>query len=414
MNRGTLKKKKLPDHPGVYFFKGKRHILYIGRATSLRDRLASYFGNDLIKARGSRIVDMVNKSTKLDFIKTDSVLEAILLEAELIRKYQPKYNTESKDDKSFNSIVITKEEFPQVLVVRDRDLDKENFFFKNKRGKQIKVTNVFGPFAEGSLLLASIKIVRRIFPFRGKNCVPNQIRPCFERQIGVCPGVCTGEIGKSDYASLINKIKLFLSGRRSYLEKKLKKDMKDFAGNQDFEKANEVKKQLFAIKYIRDTSLLKNDLARHPPGDLYRIEAYDIAHISGKSAVAVMTVVLNGFAKKSEYRVFKPRYDYKGDDVGFLKEVLERRFKHNEWPKPQLIVVDGGLGQLNAVHGTLRKLGIKMDFVAVTKDANHKPIKFLSKGKIKAPKRDILLANSEAHRFSLKHHRASRGKSFFA
>jgi excinuclease ABC subunit C len=121
-NKKLLSNAKLPDSPGVYFFLGdRRQILYIGRATSLKDRVKSYFSSDLLETRGPQIVDMVAKAKKIDFRKTDSVLEAIILEADLIKKFQPAHNTREKDDKSFNCVVITDEDFPQVLIIRKRE-----------------------------------------------------------------------------------------------------------------------------------------------------------------------------------------------------------------------------------------------------------------------------------------------------
>ena len=117
-----LKKIKLPDSPGVYFFKRNSEILYIGRATSLKDRVRSYFSKDLIETRGQLIVSMIEKAKTLDFEKTDSVLEAIILESNLIKKYQPPYNTDEKDDKSFNYVVIINDDYPIVLLVRGKDL----------------------------------------------------------------------------------------------------------------------------------------------------------------------------------------------------------------------------------------------------------------------------------------------------
>src|SRR3989344_4995401 len=164
MQRPELKKFKLPDNPGVYFFKKGREILYIGKAASLRDRVRSYFSSDLESGRGPAIVKMVTDATKISWLSTDSVLEALILEANMIKRYQPPANVDEKDNKSFNYLVITKENFPRVLVVRGRELFQK---WNNKDSK-----HVFGPFPAVLALRDAINIVRKIFPFRDSKCVP--------------------------------------------------------------------------------------------------------------------------------------------------------------------------------------------------------------------------------------------------
>jgi excinuclease ABC subunit C len=221
-----IKQYNLPDEPGIYFFKQGTDILYIGKATSLRDRVRSYFSLDLIKTRGPHIVDMVFKADSLEHIKTDSVLEALILEANLIKKYQPNYNSKEKDDKSFNYVVITREAYPQVLLVRGKDLDEH---FPKKEMKY-----VFGPYPHGLELKEGLRIIRRIFPYRDARCVPLSGKPCFNRQIGLCPGVCTGEISIKEYGRIIRNIKLLFEGKNHALIRTLTKEMKICAKEQAF------------------------------------------------------------------------------------------------------------------------------------------------------------------------------------
>jgi len=423
----VLKKLKLPDAPGVYFFKYGAKILYIGKATSLKDRVKSYFSSDLIQTRGPLLVDLIYKADKIDFIKTNSVLEAIILEANLIRKHQPKYNTKEKDNKSFNYVVITKEDFPRILIARGREIEK---------GLNYKIKEKFGPFTSGESLRTILKIIRKIFPYRDR-CLPNQGKPCFNRQLGLCPGVCDGAINKKDYAKIINKIKLLLSGRIDSLKKDLGGEMKVLVKKQLFEKANVVKKQIFSLEHIQDVALIKNEhnLPLTPSlsggenraeGPLtrglgvLRIEAYDIAHLSGTNNVGVMVVMEDGEFIKSDYRKFIIK-NCKGNDIGALQEILERRLKHPEWPKPNLIVVDGGLAHLNIANKVLDKHkgfafeGEAFVFVgAVTKDDKHKAKAIISSANqncqdiIKKYKKEILSINNEAHRFALAFHRQKR------
>jgi len=407
MKYQVLKSKKIPQGPGVYFFIGTgRKILYIGKATSLRDRIRSYFGADTIKARGPQIVSMVEKSKTVKFKKTDSVLEALILEAELIKKHRPRYNTKEKDDKSFNYIVITDEVFPRVLIVRGRELEK------TLHTPRFKIKDSFGPFPRGGVLKDAVKIIRKIFPFRD-TCTPGIGRPCFNRQIGLCPGVCTGEISQKEYRARIKNLKLFLRGKKKDLIRNLTKEMKIFAKAHQFEKAGEIKRTLFSLSHIQDIALLKNADRRGLNAEKrgIRIEGYDVAHISGKHPVGVMTVIENGEAAKNEYRKFKIKSFEGVDDTRALKEVLERRLAHPEWQYPRLIVVDGGKAQKNAAEAVLRVAGATIPVVGVVKDEHHRPKEILGDKILKQKyEREILFANSEAHRFAIKYHREARGR----
>lgn len=173
-----LKQFNLPDGPGVYFFKQGKSILYVGKATSLHDRVRSYFNKDLIESRGPRLVAMLELADSIDFIQTDSVLEALILEAREIKKYQPKYNTREKDNKSFYQVIITKEDYPRVLMIRERELE-----VKPDLAGSIKYK--FGPFPYPSELREALRIVRKIFTYRDK-CSPLSGRACFNVQIGLC------------------------------------------------------------------------------------------------------------------------------------------------------------------------------------------------------------------------------------
>ncbi len=402
MKYQDLKTKKIPQEPGVYFFMGAGgKIFYIGKATSLRDRVRSYFGVDVANTRGPQIVSMVEKSKAVKFQRTDSVLEALILEAELIRKYRPPYNTKEKDNKSFNHIVITKEPFPRVLVVRGRDLSLGNF--------KSSIDEIFGPFPQGGVLRDAIKIIRKIFPFRD-TCVPGIGRPCFNRQIGLCPGVCTGEISQEEYRVQIKNLKLFLRGRKKDLIRNLTKEMKTLSKRQEFEKAGEIKRRLFALSHIQDIALIKNNIQGESL-DRFRVEAYDIAHISGKHLVGVMTAIENGELAKNEYRKFKIKSFVGIDDTRALKEILERRLAHPEWQYPRLIVVDGGKAQKNAAEAVLRTVGASIPVVGVVKDEHHRPKEILGDRALKQKyEREILFVNNEAHRFAIKYHREARGR----
>jgi excinuclease ABC subunit C len=405
MRLEDCQKLNLPDEPGVYFFRDSSgEILYIGKATSLKDRVKSYFSKDLIYSRGPTIVKMVEDAETVTYQVADSVLEALIHETNLIKKYMPPANVMQKDDKSFNYIVITKEKFPQVLLARGKDIPAD--FPEKKR------LYIIGPFPQGGVLREGIKIIRTIFPFRDDKCTPGQGRPCFNRQIGLCPGVCTGEISESEYKQLIKNLILFFEGKKVKIKANLNNEMKEYAARKEFEKADEIKHRLFTLEHIQDIALIKEEPLTGGV-DGFRIESYDIAHMSGKEMTGVMVVVEEGKAKKSDYRKFRIRTIPGSDDTGALKEVLTRRFTHDEWPFPNLLVVDGGLAQRNAAEEILEKYALTIPVVSVLKDKHHKP-KAIEGNQEMAElyERQILLSNAEAHRFAITYHKKLRQKRF--
>jgi excinuclease ABC subunit C len=409
--------KHLPETPGVYFFLGEKEvILYIGKATVLRDRVRSYFAKDMLFTRGPKIVKMLSLAQRVAWTSTDSVLEALLLESRLIKDHQPTYNTDAKDDKSFNHVVITDEEFPRVLLVRGHDLSEGKFTFK--------VRSMYGPFPHGTELRTAMKIVRSIFPFRDK-CSPtdnrqpttdnNKPKPCFHRQIGLCPGVCMGEISARAYGSIIRNIERFFEGKKKSIAEKLEKEMMREARRLHFERAGEIKRTLFALRHIEDVALLTDN--RKPTTDNgggIRIEAYDVAHTMGQASVGVMTVVEGGRLNKDEYRLFNLRGNHQGNDLSALEELLSRRLKHREWRTPDIVAVDGNFLQLGVAEKLFSQETIFQPLLlGVVKDSHHKPKDILHLPAGLANLRgDILLANGEAHRFAIRHHRVKRGKEF--
>lgn len=393
--------KNPPDAPGVYFFKNaKGSILYIGKATSLRGRIRSYFSGDVFRTRGPLIAAMIEQTIQVDFTQTGSVLESLFLEAELIKKHKPKYNTDLKDDKSFNFVVITKENFPRVLLTRGRNLAND---------KLPVTSHQFGPFPNGGMLREAMKLVRKIFPFRD-TCTPGAGKPCFNAQIGLCPGVCFGAITRQEYAKIVQNIILFFKGRKEDLMKKLEREMKDSARKEEFEKAQKVKKTIFALAHIRDVSLLKKE-PNSATGN-FRIECYDIAHISGAFTVGAMTVTENGEANKKEYRKFKIQNSQGVNDTAHLLEVFNRRLRHPEWRFPNLIVVDGGGAQRNVAENILKEYGVEIPVVGVVKDEHHRPREIIG-DQILAHRheKEILIGNAEAHRFAITYHKKLRGKT---
>jgi len=402
-------KLNLPDNPGVYLFKEGSKVLYIGRATSLRDRVRSYFANDLIATRGPLLVDMVTKANKVDFQHTDSVLEAIILEAKLIKQYQPWYNTKEKDNRSFNFIVITNEDFPRVLLVRERELET---------GVDYKIKIKFGPFTQGTALKEGLKILRKIFPYRSE-CKLNQKSPCFNFQIGLCPGTCVGMVSKVEYNKTIKNLVKFFSGEKDKLVRDLEKEMNALAKTQEFEKASKIKKTIFALKHIQDVGLIKDSNEGEKASNKgkiglktgFRMEAYDVAHLSGEANVGVMVVFENGELTPAEYRKFIIKQS-RQDDLRALQEIVSRRLEHTAWTMPDLLVADGDKRQLVVIKKALAEKKVKAEVVAVTKNDKHKAVVIVGNPEIIAKyKSQILKLNAEAHRFAIKYHREKMRKN---
>lgn len=409
MDQGYISKIKIPAKPGVYFFLGtKKEILYIGKATSLNQRIKSYFSADIKEKRSTLIEKMVVEAKTIEWVTTDSVLEAMLLETNLIRIHKPNYNTRSKDDKSFNHVVITKELYPRVLVMRGKDLllaDASKEYLR-----------VYGPFPNGVLFREALKIIRKLFKFYDTHVpIGDKIthgvvkgKIDFNRQIGLYPESCTPE----EYMQTINHICLFFEGKKDQIIEQLQTEMFACARREEFEKANTIKKKIFALMHIQDISLLKDESRLYKDDRSFRIEAYDVAHLSGTDMVGVMTVFDGNTPVKSEYRKFSINGFIGVNDPRALEEVLTRRFSHSEWTRPDCIVVDGSTAQKNVALKVLKHFGIVVPVICVVKDERHKPVRVVGPAKlIKEHEAAILHANAESHRFAITFHRSKRAQS---
>ena len=400
----TDQAKKLPLSPGVYIWLDKNNKpLYVGRATSLRRRVLQYFRKDiypapsrsaaLVPGLNPLILEMVGQAKSIKHHKTDTVLEAIILEANLIKKYLPKYNIKDNDDRSFIYIVFPKTDFPKPIIVRGRELksflnlsvipseprgdegslsanchsqldwessvrshcldsrlrgnDKQRFLLRRRNDK---TPFVFGPYQSLTVVKNALKIIRRIFPY--STCKIG--KPCFDYQIGLCPGVCVGAVSKQDYQKNINNIMLLLRGEKKKLLKKLAKE-------------NPI--AVSALKHIQDVTLVTREEFSARGGPAFggnRIEAYDISHFAGKEVYGSMVVFTNGRPDKSQYRLFKIR-TVTNNDLEALKEMLERRLKHTEWPRPDLILIDGGKPQVGYMAKVFAQNQANIPFLGISK-----------------------------------------------
>ncbi len=388
---------KLPETPGVYIMRGRTgKILYIGKAVNFKRRVSSYF----TRPHDARIEGLVKEIKKIDFKKTDTGIEALILESELIKKYQPPFNVKEKDDKSFLYVEVTNERFPRVLLARGKD--KPN-------GKR------YGPFTSASSIREALRIVRKIFPY-ATHPEPSkpQIRPCFDYQIGLCPGTCIGAISKKEYAKNIRSIKLIFEGKKERIIKNLKRGMESASKRLDFERAGELKRQLFALQHIQDVAVISDDKIQNQndkPQKTTRIEGYDISNISGKSAVGSMVVFTNNEPDKKEYRKFKIKTVFQPNDFSMLQEVLERRLK-NSWPLPDLFLIDGGRGQVSAVRETLKKANLNIPVVGIAKGPERKRNDIVGKIPKFTNLQTLIKARDEAHRFAIAYHKKVRSRAF--
>lgn len=391
----------VPESPGVYLMKdSKGKIIYIGKAVNLKRRVLSYFQ----KAHDSRIEKMVSEIKDIEFKITNSALEALILESNLIKKHSPIFNIKEKDDKSFLYIKISKEKFPRVFLIRGKDIKPNDGV-------------LFGPFTQSGSLKEALNILRKIFPWA--NHAPHETsskkpeKSCFDFQIHLCPGTCINAITSKEYKKNITNLKLFLQGKRDRLVKSLDKEMNFLSKKQEFEKAEKLKRKIFALNHIQDIALIKEDeISTGENTSQYRIEGYDISNISGTSAVGSMVVFINGKPNKGEYRKFKIKTIDGPNDTGMLKEVLERRFK-NDWRLPSLILIDGGLPQVNSAREVLENLKLSIPLIGIAKGPDRDRNDFIGNIPEEAEEKTLIQVRDEAHRFAIKFHKELRAKNIF-
>lgn len=412
----------LPKNPGVYYmYDQSGTIIYVGKATSLRARVNSYWQ----RPQNQQISRFLFEVDHIKIRETPSVLEALILEANEIKRLQPRHNAMQKDDKRFAQIIITREEFPQILVVRPTD------------ERKLPVKASFGPYLSAHSAKIALKLLRRIFPYRCNRPaidpivegeVPRQARDtrlmpraCVYYHLGLCPGTCVGAITKERYAETIQRLVEFLNGKRTAVVRSLKRSMILAGKRQDYEAAAKLRDQLFALEHIHDVALMTDDdhlaIAQFP---IQRIEAYDISLAAGRDAVGSMVVLHYGVPATNEYRHFKIRTVSGTNDVAMLAEVLTRRIRHAEWSMPDIFAIDGGIPQRNAATKALRASGIEKPVViGITKGPERKRADLIMNNAAEALvrhygldrsdlERVLRIARDESHRFAITYHRKVR------
>jgi len=374
----------------------------------LRKRVKSYF-------RPESIVSL--NALKLDYIIVDSEFEALLLEAELIRKFQPKYNRMLKDDRSPTYIKISNEKFPKVSVTRKYD-------------------GIYGPYLNSQTVKSVLRYLRNIFPYRTCNNLPH--KACLYYGLNLCPGVCINQNEQNikEYKRNINHLKNLLSAKKDKVIKNLEKEMYKESRLLNFEKAKIIRNRLtelnylfqkrhFPREYMENNFLIKEIREKELEelskiinvNSLERIEGYDISNISGSHATGSMVVFLNGDAESNLYRRFKIRLVIKPDDTGMMSEMLNRRLKHEEWEYPSLILVDGGKTQISAALKVLENCKVKIPVIGLAKRNEELIIPLqnqryeILKLKSNSPGLNLIKRiRDESHRFAKKYHLYLRNK----
>lgn len=450
MNKNIVQEKikKLPKDPGVYIYRNdKKRIIYVGKAINLKNRVTSYFRGD----HDPKTVELVKNIVDLEWIVAGSEIEALLLEAELIKRYKPHYNIDWKDDKNYCYIKITKEDYPRIFVVRQVVDDKADYL---------------GPYIDAAAVRTSLKVLRRTFPFC--TCSLNPEATCLYYHLNLCHGHGQKYISKADYAANIRGLINFLRGKREEVLRDFKSKMKLYSKEKKYELAAEMRDRISALikmrfqHVIEDKRELRLDKALTGLRDAlglpdvpHRIECYDISNIFGRAAVGSMVVFEDGVPDRNDYRRFEIKTVKRIDDYAMHQEVAKRRFSKitnltqntvipakagissgetKEIPGfatrndkeggdksfasvPELVIIDGGKGQLSSVLEVVKTLGLPTKFVGLAKRLEElvlmNPDGSFEIVNLEINSEAYFLVQrirDEAHRFAITYHRNLRSK----
>lgn len=416
------KLRSLPNRPGVYLFHGREgNVLYVGKAKSLKKRVASYFRHQNFAS--PRLRKLVASICDLSFIRTGSEAEALVVEARLIKKYQPFFNVELKMGERYPYVKITREDFPRLLVTRHREEDGALYV---------------GPFTQVGELRQLLRLIERYFPLR--TCAsslskgPVRERPCVRYALGRCSGACAGLVSRADYGETVADVALLLQGNAADLVERLRRRMDVLASRMEFEAAARIRDTIRAIwRFTRQrvSLALKDDLDAGTWKTLlrlqdllglktlpWRIDGFDISHMSGQETFGVAVVFEQGVPNPSLYRRFRIRGTDGIDDFRSINETVGRRYARvleGEEPLPQLVLIDGGPQQLRFAGEALRELGLEdLPRVALAKreeliflPERAEPLRL----ELTDPALQLLQrVRDEAHRYAITTHRSGRNR----
>ena len=410
----SAKLKTLPSSPGVYFHKNADgEIIYVGKAAVLKNRVRQYFQHS---EKDTKTAALVREIAMTDWIVVDTEMDALFLESEMIKRYLPKWNILLRDDKTVSYVRIDlKSEVPYVTLTRNPEGDDAEYI---------------GPFYAKRTVADALRILRKVFPYYIK---PYDGKKTLDTDLGLTPGI---EVGKSTpvaYKKQLKNLIRYLNGERKALLRDLEVQMKASAKAGDYEEAALLRNQLFGLQDLRKKIVFSNkefmdissDQALNQLKDLLglerppkRIEGYDISHQSGENVVGSMVVFINGVSDRAEYRKFKLHHQ-KNDDTNNLREIIERRLKHEKWEYPDLIILDGGEGQLNAVKDLLAEA--KIPVIGRNKSGDHTRnaavvVVVPDQGSFEINPNShmaklIARIDEEAHRFAITYHRLLKPKN---
>jgi excinuclease ABC subunit C len=428
------KVKQFPAAPGVYLMKDAQgRVVYVGKAKNLRNRAGHYFTK--AAAEDLRTADLVKTIADIDFVPAESEVDALLLEARLVKDIQPRFNVDLKDDKSFPYLQIrVREEFPRVE------------FTRTPRRKGVRL---YGPFTSARSLRGAIQVLQRIFQFR--TCALDiaeadpkwrYFRPCLLHNIRQCTAPCNLRVSKEDYRKQIRNLILLLEGKKDRLLARMAKEMQEASAAMRFEKAARLRDE---IKLLKDLSL-RGEVGKDVQPEVFQvdpkrgliglrkvlglaktprtIEGIDIAHLAGDDMVASLVSFIDGLPLKNGYRRYRIKSVEGVDDFASIREVLSRRFRHagrqrpagdEEAVFPDVLLIDGGKGQLNAALDVFRLLGVEppcLISLAKREEEIYRPgeAEPLRLSRHSAALRLLQYVRDEAHRFAQHYHHILRRK----
>ncbi len=396
---------QLPKTSGVYCFKNGKELIYIGKAINIQSRVKNHFNQP--SYRDNLFIDKVEK---IGYLETNSEIEALILEANLIKKYQPKFNVVWRDDKNYFYVAITKDKCPIIYITHQKTENAE----------------YIGPFVEGTALKKTLRFLCRVFPYYTQARHPKT--KCTWCHLDLCPGP-NPDLGL--YKKNIKKLILILKGKRSAVLNSLKGEMKQLSKENRFEEAGKIRDRIYNLQQVMShTHVIESAKVAPTPDvgatlakilgvnkEIYRIECYDVSNIQGKSATGSMVVFIDGRPNKNLYRKFKIKMKNEPNDIAMLEETLQRRFMHPEWQYPEVILIDGGIAQLNIA------IKVKEQFhrivLLVISIAKGRQELFIEGRKNPIPLKSlpqeiynlILQLDDEAHRFAIAYHKKLRKKS---
>jgi excinuclease ABC subunit C len=426
------KVKQFPPAPGVYLMKDSQgRVVYIGKAKNLRNRASHYFTK--AAAEDPRTADLVKAIADLDFIPAETEVDALLMEARLVKDIQPRFNVDLKDDKSFPYLQIRiREDFPRVEFTRQ----------PRRRGVKL-----YGPFTSAKSLRQALQVLQRIFKFRTCSldiAADDQrwrwFRPCILHSIQQCTAPCNFRVSKEEYRRQIRALRLVLEGKKARLLRELEREMQEASAALQFEKAARLRDEINALKKLS----LRGDVDKDVQPEVFHIdpkkgllglrkllglaqtprtiEGVDIAHLGGDETVASLVSFIDGLPFKPGYRRYRIRSVQGVDDFASIREVVTRRFRRlarEEEVFPDILLIDGGKGQLNAALEAFRLLGIEppcLISLAKREEEIYRPgeAEPLHLSRHAAALRLLQYVRDEAHRFAQHYHHILRRKKLTA